>query len=607
MNMGLIKTYKKSIRIKYMITFIFLLVIISFISLFFSYSTGKTEGLKFAKTHLKTLSEMLAFSVGAGLSEGNFDIVKTAFDWAKENQQIIYINILDESNSSLVMFNPSKLEINCQALVSQKKIRENENVLTMSVPIKYKDIRYGTIIMLYSLTSMQKELIASSITPSILTAVILISGIIIIFFISKFLTNQIKVLINSAVKVGKGDLSVKIEVKSSDEIGQLAHALQKMITEITETQNSLKYEKAKAEEAVEEAETQKNNSAEQRDYLSRKIDELLFEMNKFADGDLTLNLPIEKDDEIGKLFVGFNKAINKLKNMIANVSDAVIETAKMSTEILDRTSGIAAGVQDQSIQTSEVANFIEQMTSTIIDTSSNSTLASQVAGRSGNAAVEGGKVVSESIQGMARISEVVNGSAVTIKLLGQRSTEVGEITQIIDDIAEQTNLLALNAAIEAARAGEHGRGFAVVADEVRKLAERTTKATKEIVDMIRLIQKEINVAVESMNNGTKEVDKGRKLTDLAGQSLKEIIAGAQKVTDIINQVASATEEQSKAAEQISRNIESINNVSKENSEGVQLIAKYADDLNKLTGNLKIHINMFRIKPAKNSELIFKEF
>ncbi len=607
MNMGLIKTYKKSIRIKYMITFIFLLVIISFISLFFSYSTGKTEGLKFAKTHLKTLSEMLAFSVGAGLSEGNFDIVKTAFDWAKENQQIIYINILDESNSSLVMFNPSKLEINCQALVSQKKIRENENVLTMSVPIKYKDIRYGTIIMLYSLTSMQKELIASSITPSILTAVILISGIIIIFFISKFLTNQINVLINSAVKVGKGDLSVKIEVKSSDEIGQLAHALQKMITEITETQNSLKYEKAKAEEAVEEAEIQKNNSAEQRDYLSRKIDELLFEMNKFADGDLTLNLPIEKDDEIGKLFVGFNKAINKLKNMIANVSDAVIETAKMSTEILDRTSGIAAGVQDQSIQTSEVANFIEQMTSTIIDTSSNSTLASQVAGRSGNAAVEGGKVVSESIQGMARISEVVNGSAVTIKLLGQRSTEVGEITQIIDDIAEQTNLLALNAAIEAARAGEHGRGFAVVADEVRKLAERTTKATKEIVDMIRLIQKEINVAVESMNNGTKEVDKGRKLTDLAGQSLKEIIAGAQKVTDIINQVASATEEQSKAAEQISRNIESINNVSKENSEGVQLIAKYADDLNKLTGNLKIHINMFRIKPAKNSELIFKEF
>ncbi len=598
--MGLVSKYRNSIRMKFTATFIFLLTFISLINFYFSYSTRQSEGLKFAKTHLETLSEMLAFSVGAGLSEGNFDIVKTAFDWAKENKQIVYINILDESNNSLVIFDPSKMDIKWKEIISQKAIKESGNILSVSIPTEYKEEHFGHIIMLYSLNQMEKEIIMSLILPSILIALVLFAGIIIIFFISKILTSQIKHLISSAVKVGKGDLTVKVDVKSKDEIGQLAEALKNMISEITKAQNSISEEKFRAEEAMKEAESQKNNSALQRDYLSRKIDELLDEMNKFAEGDSTLNLKIEKDDEIGKLFMGFNSAINKLKKMITNVSDAVKETAKMSSEILHRADRITSGVKNQTIQTSEVAFSIEQMTKTIIDASSNSSLASEVAKRSGDAAIEGGKVVNESIQGMNRISEVVNLSSTTIKSLGERSSEIGEITQVIDDIADQTNLLALNAAIEAARAGEHGRGFAVVADEVRKLAERTTKATKEIVMMIQQIQKEINGAVESMKKGTAEVNNGKKLTDMAGNSLKEIIKGAQQVADVIHQVAAASEEQSSSAEQISKNIDAINEVTKENSEGVQIIASYADELNKITENLKLQVSLFRIAPNRNN-------
>jgi methyl-accepting chemotaxis protein len=195
---------------------------------------------------------------------------------------------------------------------------------------------------------------------------------------------------------------------------------------------------------------------------------------------------------------------------------------------------------------------------------------------------------------MNRIAEVVQKSALTVQALGKSSDQIGEIVQVIDDIADQTNLLALNAAIEAARAGEQGRGFAVVADEVRKLAERTTKATKEIAGMIRQIQKDTSGAVESMSKGTEEVEKGKALADKAGESLKEIIKGAEKAVDVITQVAAASEEQSSTSEQISKSIEMINNVTRESTEGIQQIARASEDLSRLTTNLQELISHFNV-------------
>ena len=164
------------------------------------------------------------------------------------------------------------------------------------------------------------------------------------------------------------------------------------------------------------------------------------------------------------------------------------------------------------------------------------------------------------LPGMNKIAEVVTEAASTVQELGNSSEKIGEIVQVIDDIADQTNLLALNAAIEAARAGEQGRGFAVVADEVRKLAERTTKATKEIASMIKQIQKETIGAVQSMEKGTVEVSKGKELVEKAGVSLNQIISSSQEVVDNVSQVAAASEEQSATSEQISKNIEAISSV-----------------------------------------------
>ena len=338
-----------------------------------------------------------------------------------------------------------------------------------------------------------------------------------------------------------------------------------------------------------------SKSKEKENYLDENANKLLAKMDQLADGDLTATIQeTNSKDVIGKLFAGYNKVVTKIREIILNVTEAIHAVASASNQISSSAEEMAAGSSEQSAQTNEVAGAIEQMAKTIFVTTQNSSNAVEAARNAGSIANEGGNVVMQTIDGMNRISEVVTNTASTIHALGKSSSQIGEIILVIDDIADQTNLLALNAAIEAARAGEQGRGFAVVADEVRKLAERTTKATKEIATMIKQIQKETGGAVESMNNGTKEVDNGKQLADKAGDSLKKIIKGSEQVVDLISQVASASEEQSSAAEQISASIEAITGVTHESAAGIHQIAKASEDLSNLTSTLEKFIAKFKI-------------
>jgi methyl-accepting chemotaxis protein len=313
-----------------------------------------------------------------------------------------------------------------------------------------------------------------------------------------------------------------------------------------------------------------------------------------AGGDLTARMEGEYKNNYKVFQSQINDVANSLEKVVAHVTDSVAATVSASNQISASSEEMATGAQEQSAQSTEIASAVEEMTKTILETSQNASDAADAAKKSGDFAKEGGHVVKETIEGMGRIAEVVNKSAETVQALGKSSDQIGEIIQVIDDIADQTNLLALNAAIEAARAGEQGRGFAVVADEVRKLAERTTKATKEIAQMIKQIQKDTGEAVESMQLGTTEVEKGKMLTDRAGNALREIIANADEVVNIITQVATASHEQSAAAEQISKNIEAISSVTQQSAAGTQQIARAADDLNQLTNGLQEAVSHFKI-------------
>ena len=328
--------------------------------------------------------------------------------------------------------------------------------------------------------------------------------------------------------------------------------------------------------------------------IMKILQPLLAGIELVSTGDLTIRLEQKTNDEIGHLIKSLDGLVGGLRGTVEHIRNMTVEISNQVHRITEDAGTMDEGMRRQAERSSEVASAVEEMTSTIIANSKNAGATAETAKKAKVAAEQGGKAVEETIVGMKRIAGVVNKSAETVKALGASSDQIGEIIVVIDDIADQTNLLALNAAIEAARAGEQGRGFAVVADEVRRLAERTTKATKEIASTIKKIQGETQGAVSSMEEGTRQVADGIKLADKAGASLRELVEISQKVTDMVSQIAAASEQQSTASEQISKNVEEISNVTNESTIGTQQIAQAAGDLSRLTEGLKHLVEKFNI-------------
>jgi methyl-accepting chemotaxis protein len=331
--------------------------------------------------------------------------------------------------------------------------------------------------------------------------------------------------------------------------------------------------------------------------------EVVAQLDRVAGGDLNvfatpaLERKMSSGDEVGRLARSFKKTLDELRGIILSVGRSSEAVASASSQISSTSEEMATAAEEQSGQTSEVAGAVEEMAKTIVENSRSAQTTSETAAKAEEVAEQGGRVVEETVAGMKRIADVVTRSAETVRALGRSSEKIGEIIGVIDDIADQTNLLALNAAIEAARAGEQGRGFAVVADEVRKLAERTVKATKEIAGMIKAIQTDTSHAVGSMEEGTRHVDEGIKLADRAGASLKEIVTIIQHLSGMVEQIASASNQQSSASEQIAKNVEAISSVTNQSAAGVQQIARAAEDLNQLTEQLQMLVSKFKISEA----------
>ncbi|QDU35228.1 Methyl-accepting chemotaxis protein PctC [Poriferisphaera corsica] len=313
-----------------------------------------------------------------------------------------------------------------------------------------------------------------------------------------------------------------------------------------------------------------------------------------GEGDLTKRVDVQSQDEVGELATWFNAFVEKVHNIVQQVSYATHDVASAATQIAASAEEMAQGMIEQSDQVTQVSTAIEEMSSSVVEVANKATDANNTATNARDVAEKGGNIVHNTIEGIQQISSDTETVSGVINDLGQQSDKIGEIILVINDIADQTNLLALNAAIEAARAGEHGRGFAVVADEVRKLADRTTQATENINTLIDQIQGNTNQAVEQMNSSKATVESGVSQAQQAGEALATIVSGAEEVAEMIQNIAAAAEQQSAAAQQISGNITGISAVISQNTEGANQAAGAATSLSQKSEELQRLVGQFRV-------------
>jgi len=330
--------------------------------------------------------------------------------------------------------------------------------------------------------------------------------------------------------------------------------------------------------------------------VTQKLNDFVAKVTDLArgEGDLTKQIQVNSNDEFGQLADEINTLVEKIRKIIFQISQTSEQVSASAAQLQTTAVEMASGAEQVAVQAETVATAGEEMSATSGDIAQNCQMASEGSQLASSAAVSGAQVVNETISVMNSIAAQVRQSAHAVESLGSRSDQIGEIVGTIEDIADQTNLLALNAAIEAARAGEQGRGFAVVADEVRALAERTTRATREIGAMIKTIQQETKGAVIAMEEGVSEVDRGSEKAADSGRALEQILQQINDVNSQIHQVATAAEEQTATTSEISSNMQRITDVVAKTSQGARESAAAARQLSTLAEDLRRIVGQFKI-------------
>jgi methyl-accepting chemotaxis protein len=467
------------------------------------------------------------------------------------------IDLIDAKNTSIGLHKINS-ETARKALAGQHgtevvKDYRGEKVLSSYSQIDIEGLNWA---LLAEIDESEAFAATRSLQAAILMVACAIAGIVAVigWFFARSIALPLSQISETAKAVSSGDINQKVEVESGDEIGELADSFRSLV-----------------------------------DYMK----EMAGAATKVAEGDLRVDVEARSEkDALGNAFVKMTKY---LEDIIGELADNATQLVSAATEISSSSEQMAAGAKNQTQQAEQVATAIEEMTATIMESTRNASEASELAKAASDNANQGNNVVADTINSMQKISESAQSTSSIISDLAQASDKIGEIIGVINDIADQTNLLALNAAIEAARAGEQGRGFAVVADEVRKLAERTGKATGEIADMIKGIQRDSSGSVEAMTQVGELVTGGQDTANKAGESLTSILEASSRVMDMIQQIATASEEQSAAAEQISKNVEHISSVTKETAAGAEQSASAAEQLNRQAEGLKNIVGRFQLR------------
>ncbi|MCL6704291.1 methyl-accepting chemotaxis protein [Pseudomonas sp. T1.Ur] len=324
------------------------------------------------------------------------------------------------------------------------------------------------------------------------------------------------------------------------------------------------------------------------------LDETLKVAERVAAGDLTHNLTSERRDELGQLQRAMQRMTVGLRQLIGGIGEGVTQIASAAEQLSAVTEQTSAGVNSQKVETDQVATAMHEMTATVQEVARNAEEASEAAVAADQQAREGDKVVGEAIAQIERLAKEVGNSTAAMGDLKRESDKIGSVLDVIKSVAQQTNLLALNAAIEAARAGEAGRGFAVVADEVRSLAQRTQKSTEEIEELIVGLQNGTEQVATIMDNSRNLTDSSVELTRRAGGSLENITRTVSAIQSMNQQIAAAAEQQSAVAEEINRSVLNVRDVSEQTASSSEETAASSAELARLGVHLQTLVGRFRV-------------
>ncbi|MFN3771383.1 MAG: methyl-accepting chemotaxis protein [Ectopseudomonas guguanensis] len=327
--------------------------------------------------------------------------------------------------------------------------------------------------------------------------------------------------------------------------------------------------------------------------IAGRLQQVVEVARNVAQGRLDSNIERAGRDEIGVLLDAFATMQQRLREMIGQIRAGAGQLVEAAQNISSASTQLSVSTQEQSQAASSMAATVEELTVSINHVADNANEAHGLSSDSGRQSAEGGAVIQETLGSMQRIADTVQGAAAQIAELGQHSDQISSIVNVIKEIADQTNLLALNAAIEAARAGEQGRGFAVVADEVRLLAQRTANSTQEITEMIKKIQLGTRNAVNNMEIGVQQVNGGVEQASQAGDAIVAIRQASGRVVDVVDQISLALREQTVASQDVARNVERIAQMSMQNSEAVADTSRTAQGLQQLAVSLEKQVASFR--------------
>ncbi len=340
-----------------------------------------------------------------------------------------------------------------------------------------------------------------------------------------------------------------------------------------------------------------------RDITERRLAEETFEqhlkeflamVSSVSDGDLTKR-GSETDDTLGSVAQSVNKMLDHFSKMLTEVKQIGLSVSSSATEILAAAEQIAVGSQRQADEITNTSSAVEEMAASMNQVSRNAEASADAARRALEMAEHGDKSVRDTSEAMSRIDSAVQQTSEKMRLLGIRSSEISEIIDLINDIASQTNLLALNAAIEAAHAGEAGLGFSVVADEIRKLAERSARATRDVGNLIKSIQTETSEALTAMEAGMKEVHGGSHLATQASNTLREISEAVRQSSELIEEISAASEEQARVTSNVAGAMQTISSITLETSAGAHETAQTIEGMVGLADRLNRSISQFKVK------------